>query len=315
MRNNPPLPAYFKLTSEVATAIEMGQAVVALESAVITHGLPQPQNLELAQAVEQVIRSQGATPATTAILDGRICVGLTSEELKILASGQQPIRKISKRDFGIALARKEKGGTTVAGTLVVARRVGIRVFATGGIGGVHRDAPTDISADLPELGRSPVIVVCAGAKAILDLPATTEYLETMGVPIIGYQTDELPAFYSIHSGLPVTVRAESPAEIAAIALAQWELGIQTAVLVVVPPPPEFALAHQDIDQIINLALYEASQKNIRGSAVTPFLLARVSDLSGGSSLQANLALLKNNARVAAQIAVAMVQSTRYSTTS
>lgn len=297
-------------SQEAAVARRFGSALVALESAVITHGLPHPENLRLARALEQVVREHGATPATVAVMDGKIHIGLTESELERLGNqvvDQSEVRKISRRDFGIALARREFGGTTVAATLIAARMAGIRVFATGGIGGVHRDAPFDISADLPELSRSPVVVVCAGAKAILDLSATVEYLETMGVPVIGYGTDEFPAFYSSQSGLPVTVRVDSPQEVASIARTQWDLGLQGALLVVQPPPLEAALPAEEIEQVIQQALKEAQQAKIRGAAVTPFLLDRVSAISGGASLSANLALLQNNARLAAQIAVALAR--------
>ncbi len=290
--------------SHVVLARSMGLPIVALELAVITHGLPRPQNLQLAQAVEQVVREQKATPATVGLLDGFVQIGLSPAGIQRLAT-ENGARKISRRDFGIALARKENGGTTVAGTLIAARTVGIRVFATGGIGGVHRGSPFDISADLPELGRSPLVVVCAGAKAILDLPATLEYLETVGVPVIGYQTNEFPAFYSRQSGLPVNLRVETPLEVADIAQAQWKLGLKNAILVVQPPPEAFALQAGEMEAIIARALEEAERSHITGAAVTPFLLDRVSHLSEGASLQANLALLENNARLAAQIAVAI----------
>lgn len=298
------LPQSFVLSNEVSIAMRSGQPVVALESTVITHGLPRPENLQLAQALEQEIREQGAVPATIGVLDGKIHVGLSAADLARLAN-EDGARKISRRDFGIALARKENGGTTVAGTLVIARQVGIRVFATGGIGGVHRHSNFDISADLPELGRSPVVVVCAGAKAILDLPATVEVLETQGVPVIGYKTNEFPAFYSRESGLGVTQRVDSPEEVAQIARAGWDLGIQSAVLVVQPPPDEAALRSEQIEQVISQALKEAEGMKITGPAVTPFLLDRVSVLSGGASLHTNLALLRNNARLAAQVATAL----------
>ncbi len=298
------LPSSFVLSSEVARAVRAGLPIVALESAVITHGLPRPENLTLAQALEQTVREHQATPATVGLLDGKVHVGLTAEQLDRLAN-EDGARKISRRDFGIALARKENGGTTVAGTLYAARTAGIRVFATGGIGGVHREAPFDVSADLPELGRSPLVVVCAGAKAILNLPVTIEVLETMGVAILGYGTDQFPAFYSRESGLPVNARVDSPEEVARIARAQWDLGVESALLVVQPPPDEAALPPQQVEGLIRQALDEASQKKISGAAVTPFLLARVSELSGGASLQANLALLRNNARLAAEIAGAL----------
>jgi len=282
--------------------LQNNSPVVALESTVITHGLPYPENLQLASGLETDVRNNQSTPATIAILDGKIHIGLTPTELELLANSGQGLRKISRRDFGIAIARKESGGTTVAGTLIAAHAAGIKVFATGGIGGVHRDAPFDISADLPELGRTPLVVVCAGAKSILDLPATIEYLETMGVAVVGYQTDEFPAFYSRKSGLPVNVSVQTPAEAADIARAQWKLGINSAVLVVAPPPEEQALPHEEIDHIIEQALAEAHQKNIKGYATTPFLLGRISELSGGKSMNTNLALLHNNASIAAQIA-------------
>jgi pseudouridylate synthase len=306
---NQQISSSFILSFEVARALQVGAPVVALESAVVTHGLPRPENLKLAQALEQTVHENKATPATVALLDGKVRVGLSPEQLNRLAT-EDGARKISRRDFGIALTRKENGGTTVAGTLYAARAAGIRVFATGGIGGVHRNAPFDVSADLPELGRSPLVVVCAGAKAILDLPATIEVLETMGVMILGYGTDEFPAFYSRESGLAVNARVDSPEEVARIAQAQWELGLESALLVVQPPPEEAALPSAQIEALIRQALQEASQQKISGAAVTPFLLERVSHLSEGASLQANLALLRNNARLAAQIAAAL-QPRRY----
>lgn len=292
------------LSAEAARARQMGLPLVALESAVITHGLPRPENLSLALAVERVVREEGAVPATVAVLDGRVHVGLTPAQIERLAQ-EDGARKISRRDFGIALARRENGGTTVAGTLIAARLAGLKVFATGGIGGVHRAAPFDVSADLPELARSPLVVVCAGAKAILDLPATLETLETSGVAVIGYQTDEFPAFYSASSGLPVTVRVDSPEEAAEIARAHWGLGLNSALLVVQPPPPAAALPAEEIEAAIVQALAEAEAQHVSGARVTPFLLSRVSQLSGGASLQANLALLENNARLAARIAAAL----------
>lgn len=295
------IPETFILSTEIINAKRLGLPVVALETAVVTHGLSRPRNLELACELEAIVRSENAVPATVGLIDGKIHVGLSQQELERLAN-EPGTRKISRRDFGIAIARKECGGTTVAGTLIAARIAGLSVFATGGIGGVHRDAPFDVSADLAELGRCPLVVVCAGAKAILDLPATLEVLETMGVPVVGFQTDEFPAFYSIGSGLPVTARANTPAEVADIARAQWNTGINSAVLVVVPPPAEYALPVAEVEISIRKALQEAGAKSIHGAAATPFLLSRVSELSGGASLQANLALLRNNARLAALIA-------------
>jgi pseudouridine-5'-phosphate glycosidase len=278
-----------------------GAPVVALESTVITHGLPRPENLQLARELEAQVRSVGAVPATIGVLDGVIHIGLTDEELEHLAYADGT-RKISRRDFGIAIAKRESGGTTVAGTLIAAHTAGLQVFATGGIGGVHRQAPFDVSADLPELARTPMVVVCAGAKAILDIPATLEYLETVGVPVVGYQTDEFPAFYSVSSGHKVGARADTPEEVAAIAKAQWGLGIESAILVVVPPPAEVAIPAEDVEGAIQQALRDAEAQHITGSAMTPFLLPRVSELTGGASLRANLGLLRNNAHVAAEIA-------------
>jgi len=296
----------YVFTKKVAQALHFGAPIVALESTVITHGLPKPDNLTLARELESIVVEESCVPATIALLNGRIHVGLTEDEL-ISLSEFEKVRKISRRDIGLAVARKENGGTTVAGTLFIAHHAGISVFATGGIGGVHRNAPFDISADLPELSRTPMVVVCAGAKAILDLPATVEYLETSGVPIVGYQTEEFPAFYSKESGLPVTVTAQSVEEIAEIARMQWQLGIKSAVLVVVPPPVESALPYDHVQYVVEQALEELKQRNITGPAVTPFLLQKVAELSGGLSLASNLALLKNNARVAAQIALVMSQ--------
>ncbi len=291
----------YVFNKKVAQALHFGAPVVALESTVITHGLPRPGNLDLAQELESIVVEESCVPAPIALLDGKIHIGLTDDELTSLSEFEK-VRKISRRDIGLAAARKENGGTTVAGTLFIAHHAGISVFATGGIGGVHRNAPFDISADLPELSRTPMVVVCAGAKAILDLPATVEYLETSGVPIVGYQTEEFPAFYSKESGLPVTVSVQSVEEIADIARTQWQLGIKSVVLVVVPPPAESALPYDHVQSVVEQALEELSQRQITGPAVTPFLLQKVAELSGGSSLASNLALLKNNARVAAQIA-------------
>lgn len=291
---------------KVSQALQTGAPVLALESAVITHGLPRPKNLELARLLEQEALQMGVTPATVALLDGEVHIGLEPAELERLA--HTDARKISRRDFGIALARKEAGGTTVAGTLIAAHAAGIEVFATGGIGGVHRDAPQDVSADLPELARTPMVVVCAGAKAILDLRATLEYLETAGVAVIGYGTSEFPAFYSIESGMPVDARADSAAEVADIVRAQRRMGLDGAVLVVVPPPPEAAIPAALVEKEIQTALADAREQGIVGARVTPFLLGRVAELSGGASLEANLALLRQNARIGAQIAAALATS-------
>jgi pseudouridylate synthase len=301
MGSVPDLSSYYQLSPEVIQALQLDLPAVALESAVITHGLPHPENLELATGVETEVRTQNAIPATIALMKGKICIGLNRANLEQLAH-ETHTSKVSKRDFAPVLAANGSGGTTVAGTLIVARTVGIRVFSTGGIGGVHRHAAYDISADLPELSHSPLVVVCSGAKAILDLAATMEYLETMGVPVIGYQTDEFPAFYSSTSGLPLKCKADSPAEVAAIAQVHWDLGLESAILVTVPPPPDVALPEDEVEDMIEQALVDATLKHVTGSAVTPFLLNRVSELTGGASLRANLALLRNNARLAAQIA-------------
>ena len=300
----PQLPQQYHLSESVQRARTFGAPVVALESAVITHGLPSPENLQTALAMEEAVRENGAVPATIAVLEGKIHIGLTAEELETLASAADT-RKISLRDIGIALKGRLSGGTTVAATLFAAGQAGIRVFATGGIGGVHRDAPFDVSADLPQLGKSQVLVVCAGAKAILDLPATREVLETQGIPVIGYQTEEFPAFYSRESGLKVDWRVETPEEAAQIAQQAWESGLMGGVLLVVPPPAEAAIPADVVEYAIQEALTEARQNSIHGAAATPFLLGRVGELTDGKSLQANMALLKNNARVAAQVAGAM----------
>jgi len=295
------LPFAYHLAPEVGRALESDKPVVALETTVLTHGLPYPENIKLALEMEIQVRKNNATPATIGVLKGKIYIGMEPAQLEELAAAE-PLRKISRRDFAPAITRKENGGTTVAGTLIAAHTAGIRVFATGGIGGVHRDSHFDISTDLQELSRTPVIVVCAGAKSILDLPATLEMLETLGVPVVGYQTDEFPAFFARTSGLPVSVRVDTPGEVAEIAKAHWNLGLNSAVLVVVPPPTEVALSEPEMQTAVNQALREAQEQGIRGQQVTPFLLSRVSELTNKASLRANLALLLNNARVAAQIA-------------
>jgi len=288
----------------VRAALDQGQPVVALESTVISHGLPWPENLELARRMEARVRENGATPATVALLQGQIRIGLADDELRHLAQAKD-IWKISRRDYAVALAQKRDGATTVAGTLIAAQWAGIRVFATGGIGGVHRGNGTDISADLPELARTPVVVVCAGAKAILDLPATLEWLETHGVPVVGYGTDEFPAFFSRTSGLKLEARADSAEAVAALAHQLFGLGLGSGMLVCVPCPAEAARPAGEMERAIAAALGEAEAQGVRGKAVTPFLLARVSELTHGDSKAANLALLENNAAVAACIAAAL----------
>jgi len=299
-----PLPRHFIIERHLAEAAKIGTPLVALESAVITHGLPRPENLNLAREMEAAVRAAGAAPATIALLEGQVHIGLSEAELARLAD-LDGTRKISLRDFGIALAQGLSGGTTVAATLFAAAQAGMRVFATGGIGGVHRGAPFDVSADLPQLGKSPVLVACAGAKAILDLAATREVLETQGVPVIGYRTDAFPAFYTRDSGLGVDFRVETPEQAAELALAHWAAGLTSAVLLVIPPPAEAALDEGKMESAILAALADAEAAGVHGAQATPFLLARVSALTGGESLRANLALLRNNAQVAAQVAVAI----------
>ncbi|MGE5223435.1 MAG: pseudouridine-5'-phosphate glycosidase [Omnitrophica WOR_2 bacterium] len=301
------MPHYYVLSSEIARARTMYQPIVALESTVITHGLPYPDNIRLAQDMEAQVRGLGAIPATIAVVDGRICVGLNKNELEKLGQGSE-VLKISARDIAPAVACGASGGTTVAATMTIAHTVGIQVFATGGIGGVHRQPPgsnkpvEDVSADLEQLARVPIVVVCAGVKAILDIPATLERLETLSVPVVGYETEDFPAFYSRRSGYPTGARADRPEDVAKIAQTHWALGMRSAVLVAVPPPEDTALAHENVDGAIEQALQEAFDREVRGQEVTPFLLKRVSELTGGDSLRANLGLLLNNARVASMIA-------------
>jgi pseudouridine-5'-phosphate glycosidase len=284
----------------IQRTLNLLKPVVAFESTVLTHGLPYPENVRLAHELEDIVREVNAVPVTIGVIDGKIIVGLDDEQLEYLCEADE-VQKISARDFAGVMVKKSNGGTTVAGTLLVAGHLKMRVFSTGGIGGVHRKSPFDISADLQMLAKKPVIVVCAGAKAILDLPATLEYLETISVPVVGYQTDEFPAFYSAESGLSVQVRADTPEEIVEIANAHWSMGMKSSILVAVPPPINEALNAKVIEGIIEQAMQESVQKNIHGQSLTPFLLSRVSELSGGESLRVNLSLLKNNSRVAAQI--------------
>jgi len=277
---------------------------VALESTVIAHGLPRPANLDTARRIEAAIREEGAIPATIGIIDGLVTVGLNDAELEQLATSEG-VRKVSRRDIGIAVARGENGATTVAGTMIAAHWAGIRVFATGGIGGVHRGDAGDISADLPELAQTPVAVICAGAKSILDLPRTLEWLETAGVPVIGYNTDTFPAFYAVSSGLPVDVCVNSPQEVANILQAKWALGLTGGALIVVPPPADLALPAVVMEEAIEQALRTCAMEGISGKAVTPFLLSCVNEATSGRSLKVNIALLEQNARVAARVALAL----------
>ena len=292
-----------KLTfnEEIAGALHFERPIVALESTVISHGLPAPQNLETALRLEQIIRDAGAIPATIGMFDGEMFVGLSRAQIERLAEGKN-VRKLSTRDLAIAAARKMDGATTVATTAFVAHRAGINVFATGGIGGVHRGFAGDVSADLPQLAGTPIIVVCSGAKAILDLPATREWLETNGVPVLGWKCDKLPAFYSATSGLDIDERVDSALEVSEIADARRELGSNAALLVTVPVPAEFAIDAGEVDSLIGAAVEEADRNHVSGKELTPFLLNELSQASGGKTLAANIALLENNARVAAEIA-------------
>jgi pseudouridine-5'-phosphate glycosidase len=294
-------PSWLHVHPEVAAALASGRPVVALESTVITHGLPEPVNLELARRMEAEVRSAGAVPATVAVIDGRVCLGVTTDELERLALSRS-LMKISRRDLGTAVAQRATGGTTVAATMIAAHAGGVQVFATGGIGGVHHGTSGDISADLPELARTPVAVVCAGAKAILDLPRTLEWLETAGVPVLGWGTDEFPAFFTRSSGLPVSAKVKNAAETVALIRTHWAMGLRSGVLVCVPCPEEVAVPAEKGEAVLRMALQQAESEGVRGKQVTPYLLARLADLSGGGTLRANLALLRNNARVAAEIA-------------
>ncbi|MBV8855590.1 MAG: pseudouridine-5'-phosphate glycosidase [Acidobacteria bacterium] len=294
----------FHISEEVRSALGEGRAVVALESTVISHGLPRPQNLETARRLEQAVREGGAVPATVAVLGGRLCVGLEESQLARLAEGEG-VRKVSRRDLGLAVARGEDGATTVAGTLWIASRAGLKVFATGGVGGVHRGQLPDISADLPELARTPMTVVCSGAKSVLDLPATREWLETHGVCVLGFGCDEMPAFYTRRSGLPVDARVDTAEEVARVARARDALGLEAALVVTVPVPEGFEVDEQVMEESLSEALSVAAARGVTGRELTPFLLAHMSWRSRGATLRANVALLENNARVAADIAVAL----------
>jgi len=292
------------ISEEVAAAIATNRPVVALESTVIAHGLPRPTNLETARRLESIVRDSAAVPATIAVIEGKLCVGIGSEQLKSLAESDD-VKKISTRDIPIAVAQKWTGATTVASTAWIAHRAGIKVFATGGIGGVHRGSLPDVSADLPELARTPLVVVCSGAKIVLDLPATREWLETHAVTVVGYRCDELPAFYSRSSGLPVDVRANASEEVVAIYRAQQALKISSALLVTAPVPQQFEVPEEQLTTVLQDALAEAARNNITGRELTPFLLSEMAQRSQASTLRANIALLENNARVASQISFAI----------
>ena len=295
---------YLVYSQEVLEAKEKGLPIVALESTIISHGMPYPQNVQTAREVEQIIRDGGAVPATIALIDGKIKIGLSDEELEMFGNAEG-VAKASRRDIGYLLATKKIGATTVAATMLAAELAGIELFVTGGIGGVHRGAETtmDISADLEELSMTNVAVVCAGAKSILDIGLTLEYLETKGVPVIGYGTDTLPAFYTRESDFAVNFRADSPEEVAGMMRAKWDLGLRGGAVIANPIPEEDAMEPAFIDAIIQEALAEADAKAIAGKNVTPFLLGKVKELTKGKSLEANIALVKNNARIGARIAV------------
>ena len=301
------LNKYLDVAPEVAQAIAQNRPVVALESTIISHGMPYPQNVETALQVEQIIRDNGAVPATIAILGGRLKAGCTKEEIEYLGKKGQDVTKASRRDLAVLCARGADGATTVTTTMMIAHMAGIRIFATGGIGGVHRGAETtmDISADLEELAHTPVMVVCAGAKSILDLGLTLEYLETHGVPVLGYGTKELPAFYTRKSGFEVDYRVDSPEELAAIFHASRSLGLEGGMLVTNPIPEEYSMDHEVISRAIDEAIAQANAQGIHGKATTPFLLAKVKELTGGDSLDANIQLVFNNARLAARTAAAL----------
>jgi pseudouridine-5'-phosphate glycosidase len=296
-------------SAEVDEALEAGRGVVALESTVIAHGLPHPRNLRVARELEDEVRARGAVPATVGVVGGRPIVGLSAADVERLGTAEG-VLKLSTRDLAVPAARGLDGATTVAATMWLAHRAGVAVFATGGIGGVHRGEAHDVSADLTELGRTAMVVVCAGAKAILDLPATREALETAGVLVAGYETDELPAFYSRESGLTVDVRVDSPGEVAALWQAHRALAAPGAILLCVPPPEAHALPSAEVEAAIREALDAAETQGVRGKAVTPFLLSSVAERTGGRSLEANVALLRNNAHVAAQVAAAIAASAR-----
>lgn len=300
------LNTYLDVKEEVAQAVAQGKPVVALESTIISHGMPYPQNVETALAVEKIIRDHGAIPATIAIIGGRLKAGLTPEEIEYFGKKGTAIAKASRRDLAALCAKGEDGATTVTTTMMIAHMAGISIFATGGIGGVHRGAQQtfDISADLEELAHTPVMVICAGAKAILDLPLTLEYLETHGVPVIGYGTKELPAFYTRHSGLEVDYRLDTPQEIASLFQAQHALGLQGGILVTNPIPEAYSMDADVINGAIEEALKEMEEKGIHGKACTPFLLAKVAALTGGNALASNIQLVFNNAKLATEIAVA-----------
>ena len=295
---------YLEISPEVKSALDGGKPVVALESTIISHGMPYPQNVETAMNVEKIVRENGAVPATVAIIGGRLKAGLSADEIEYLGKKGYDVTKASRRDLPVLVARGEDGATTVATTMIIAAMAGIRVFATGGIGGVHRGAEVtmDISADLEELARTPVLVVCAGAKSILDLGLTLEYLETKGVPVIGYQTGELPAFYTRTSGFSVDYRLDTPEEVAAAFRAKLEMGLGGGMLVTNPIPEQYSMDPDVINRAIDAAVAEANARGVKGKQTTPFLLAKIKDITGGDILASNIRMVYNNAALAAQVA-------------
>jgi pseudouridine-5'-phosphate glycosidase len=297
---------FLDLSPEVAKALSSGAPIVALESTIISHGMPYPRNVETALRVEAAVREAGAVPATIAVMGGRLRAGLDQAQIESLGRAGSKVAKVSRRDLPSVVAEGRDGATTVAATMIVAAMAGIKIFATGGIGGVHRGAERswDVSADLEELARTEVAVVCAGAKSILDLPKTLEYLETKGVPVIGFGTDEFPAFYTSRSGLRVEERVDDPAQVARLLKAKWGLGLGGGVVVGNPVPDEYSMDSKAIGSAIETALDEASKAGVKGKAVTPFLLAKVKELTGGESLESNIALVLNNAALASRIAIA-----------
>jgi pseudouridine-5'-phosphate glycosidase len=301
--SNDPISKYLDITTEVAEALQEGKPVVALESTIISHGMPYPRNVETAAAVEEVVRHGGATPATVAILDGRLKVGLSVSEIERLGKTGADVIKCSRRDLPFIVADKTDGATTVAATMIIAAMAGIRIFATGGIGGVHRgvEETLDISADLEELARTNVAVVCAGIKSVLDIGRTLEYLETHGVPVVGYETDSLPAFYTRDSGFPVDYRVDEAAAVADAMKAKWQMNLQGGLVIAVPVPEKYAIENDEVNLVIEDAIIEMNKRGITGKDTTPFLLASIAERTGGRSLNTNIQLVLNNARVAAEI--------------
>ncbi len=305
--NTENLKRYLAVSDEVREALESGKPVVALESTIISHGMPYPRNVETALNVERIIREHGAVPATIAIIQGKMTVGCTAEQIEYLGKRGLDVPKASRRDLPVLLAKGEDGATTVTTTMIAAALAGVKVFATGGIGGVHRGAETtmDISADLEELAQTPVLVVCAGCKSILDIGLTLEYLETKGVPVLGYKTKEMPAFYTTHSGFQVDYQMDSPADVAAVFRAKTACGLKGGMLLANPIPPQYAMDLDYINANIEQALAECEAKGIKGKAITPFLLDRIQRLTGGASLEANIQLVYNNVAVGAEVAQAL----------